>query len=335
MKRIAIPFFILLVLAAVAWYFVEGRSSGQDDFSIADPSQVWKVHIADRDGKKLLLTRIGGDHWMVNEAHPARQSDITEMLRTLRLMQVRSPVADATHNSVVRAMATENTLVEVFDKRGKRLKAFYMGGPTNDKRGNYMRLEGSKKLYIVHIKGFDGFLHTRFHTSEHDWRDRGIYRFGPGEISAIEVDYLTHPDLSYRLEVHARDSFTVWPVYGMASPRTVDPQRAANYINRFRDIHAETFANDLAAKDSILATRPRISMSVTDTNDVVYIVDIYPKPVSQRTKMQFDYDDNPMEYDTERSYAYVQHTRDFVVIQEFVFGKLLVTYPWFFEVERK
>lgn len=335
MKRIAIPLVILILLAVLVWYFIDGRSRGPESFSIADTDQVWKVHIADRDGKKLLLTRTAGDKWTVNDTYEARSSDITEMLRTLRLVQVRSPVADATHNTVVKAMATENTLVEIFNQMGKRIKAFYVGGPTADQRGNYMRLEGSKKLYIVHIPGFEGFLHTRFHTSERDWRDRGLFRFGPGEISAIEVDYLRNPDFSFRLEVHARDSFSVWPVYGMASPTIVDPQQAANYVNRFRDIHAETFSNDYSAKDSIIATRPTVSMSVTDTNDLVYTLDIYPKPISQRTKMQFDYEDNPLEYDLDRSFAYARHTRDFVVIQEFVFGKLMVTYPWFTAVERK
>jgi hypothetical protein len=37
-------------------------------------------------------------------------------------------------------------------------------------------LEGAKEPYVVHIPGFNGYLSSRFHCRESDWRDKNIFR---------------------------------------------------------------------------------------------------------------------------------------------------------------
>jgi hypothetical protein len=55
-------------------------------------------------------------------------------------------------------------------------------------------------------------------------------------------------------------------------------------------------------------------------------------PINQRTKQQTDPNTGrPMLYDSDRYYALINHNKDFVVIQQYVFGKILRQYDDFFD----
>jgi hypothetical protein len=151
----------------------------------------------------------------------------------------------------------------------------------------------------------------------------------------VQVQYHVHPTIqlpgatSFRLDVFARDSFAILPDNDMAEPMKPDLRKAVAYLNNLQGVNYETLANADARKDSVLATQAFCTISVTDVKGVQRSIDIYYKPVTKRTKMQYDPSGNPLPYDRERFYAVVNEGRDFVIIQEFVFGKLMANYEWF------
>ncbi len=332
MKRVLMLLLLLAVLLLV-WLWQSGRLTPDKDtsFAIADTETIGRIFLADRSNQTILLVREEDGSWRLNDSLPARDAEVNELLRTLRLLAVRQPVPRSSQNTVVTAMATDNTKVEVYDRNGDLLRAFYVGGPASDKRGNYMRLEGSNRLYVVHIPGFEGMLQTRFSTDIVAWQDKAVFRYEPYTIKSIQIEYTGYPEASFLLEVVSRDSFQLSSLGDVPAMVQADNKTLAAYVNQYRNIQAEAYVNHLPIKDTVLLQTPFCVMTVTDTAGVATTARLYRKPVNQRTKQQFDAEGNEIPFDRDRDFALIHEGKDFVIIQQFVFGKLLRSY---FELAR-
>lgn len=335
MKRLFIPLVLLIVLAGIALLVIMNLDSGEQDadFSISNRDKVGSIFIADRSNKTVLLKRTDDDHWTVNDQFPARTPEVNGVLSALEKLDVRRPVSKNAIQNVIADMATNNTKVEVYDRHGDLMLGFLIGAPPPDNIGNYAKKEDSRDLYIIEIPGFDGTLHTRFHTDMVAWRDRAIFRYAPYEVAKVKLDYPNEPGQSFQIMVVKRDSFAFKPLSPEAPSFVVEPNKRmiGQYINEFREVHAEAYVNEFGGRDSIVAQGPYLVMTVTDTAGHDNVIKLFRKPVGKRTKEQFDPKGNLRTYDTERSYALIHNGKDFVLVQQFAFGKLVRDYSSFFQ----
>lgn len=69
---------------------------------------------------------------------------------------------------------------------------------------------------------------------------------------------------------------------------------------------------------------------VTDKNKVTTALKIYYRPITYRTKTQYTSDDKPLEFDLDKYYGIFNNDNDLAIIQNFVFGKLLVGPDYFY-----
>ena len=113
--------------------------------------------------------------WILNDSLFANQSSINLILKTVKEMRVKNPVARSALKNVIERMGIQNTKVDIFSNN-KKIKTIYIGGETADQLGTFMMLEGAKEPYVVYIPGFNGYLSSRFHCRESDWRDKNIFR---------------------------------------------------------------------------------------------------------------------------------------------------------------
>ena len=72
---------------------------------------------------------------------------------------------------------------------------------------------------------------------------------------------------------------------------------------------------------------------VTDNNKTTTTLKIYYRPLTYRSKMQYTLDDKPIEFDLDKYYGVFNEDKDLGIIQNFVFGKLMVG-PQFFYRQR-
>ena len=208
MKRL-LSIFILLVLIATAIYLYykdpySTISSPQSDFSIVDTASIGKIFIATTQGTQALIER-DGDRWRLNDKYQARQDAVNTILKTFRLIEIKHPVALNDREGILRLMAGRHTYVQVFNRNGEFIQAYYMGTMTADQRGTYMVLErpgiGRTEIpYVMTMKSFYGYLNSRFFTDELDWRDRIILRYPDLDINRVEVHNHLHPDRSFAIE---------------------------------------------------------------------------------------------------------------------------------------
>ena len=192
-NRITIIIAALLVVVAgvLIWnnrYLstLQGESS---DFQVWDTASVTKIYLADRRERESLLER-QEQGWTLNGTYKAHPKQVQYLLTTLYKIRIKMPVSVASHDNIVKQLASQSTKVEIyqivprinlFDKiklfyHEKRTKVFYVGDATMDSSGTFMLKEGADKAYIVYIPSFRGFITTRFTANPDDWATMPFFR---------------------------------------------------------------------------------------------------------------------------------------------------------------
>lgn len=321
---------IIIALGLIIYFFVikdsnNSYGASDSDFSVKDTADIGKIFLADLKGNTILAERKKG-YWQVNESFTARPEIINSLLTTFMQLQVDVPVAKSMYNNVVKDIAGDHIKVEIYNRKNKKIRSYYIGSPNNTYRGNFMLMEGSKVPFIVVIPGFQGFVSSRFFLEEKDWRDRTIFRYNPTTIAKIEVEYPRIPDSSFTIIRTVENNFTFeTPV----SKGTFNPELGNYYFNQFKVLNCEFFIEDTYKMDSLLKETPVCVMQVTNTEGTVNKVNIYYRPIGTRSRTQFTPDDLELQYDLDKFYAIFNNQQSLAMIQNFVFGKLFVG-PHFF-----
>ena len=329
---------ILVVIAGVLIWnnrylsTIQGESS---DLQVWDTASVTKIYLADRRERESLLER-HTDGWTLNGTYKAHSKQVNYLLTTLYKIRIKMPVSVASHDNIVKQLASQSTKVEVyqmvprinlFDKiklfyHEKRTKVFYVGDATMDSSGTFMLKEGADKAYIVYIPSFRGFITTRFTANPDDWRDHTVFNENMADIQSVEVDFNEDPQGSFRIDNMGKHQYKLTRLAdGMELP--YDTLKVINFMSSFNDLRFEAlFTNTLPQEriDSITGSPFVHYVVVTDKDGNKQDMKTFRKLVLNGvTDMGGDYGD----IDRDRMYALIDGGNDFVLIQNYVFDKVL------------
>ena len=329
---------ILVVIAGVLIWnnrylsTIQGESS---DFQVWDTASVTKIYLADRRERESLLER-HTDGWTLNGTYKAHSKQVNYLLTTLYKIRIKMPVSVASHDNIVKQLASQSTKVEVyqmvprinlFDKvklfyHEKRTKVFYVGDATMDSSGTFMLKEGADKAFIVYIPSFRGFITTRFTANPDDWRDHTVFNENMADIQSVEVDFNEDPQGSFRIDNMGKHQYKLTRLAdGMELP--YDTLKVINFMSSFNDLRFEAlFTNTLPQEriDSITGSPFVHYVVVTDKDGNKQDMKTFRKLVLNGVNdMGGDYGD----IDRDRMYALIDGGNDFVLIQNYVFDKVL------------
>ncbi len=329
---------ILVVIAGVLIWnnrylsTIQGESS---DFQVWDTASVTKIYLADRRERESLLER-HEDGWTLNGTYKAHSKQVNYLLTTLYKIRIKMPVSVASHDNIVKQLASQSTKVEVyqmvprinlFDKvklfyHEKRTKVFYVGDATMDSSGTFMLKEGADKAYIVYIPSFRGFITTRFTANPDDWRDHAVFNENMADIQSVEIDFNDDPQGSFRIDNIGKHQYKLTRLAdGTELP--YDTLKVINFMSSFNDLRFEAlFTNTLPQEriDSITGSPFVHYVVVTDKDGNKQDMKTFRKLVLNGvTDMGGDYGD----IDRDRMYALIDGGNDFVLIQNYVFDKVL------------
>ena len=324
-----------IVLAVVAYYFTAstGRSTVRQelkDFAVEDTASVTKIFLANKTGTHSTLVKQPDGTWMVNNKFKARPDAINHLLTTIQKLEVSSPVSTSGESNVIKNLATQGTKVEIYqnNKHDKPAKVYYVGGPTQNQLGTFMILENSSKPFIMHIPGFNGYLTSRYFTSENEWRSRELLTFDRDDITSVELQNFIIPENSYKI-INKSDAgeehlFELHNSNGkMLAP--YDTLKIATYLTFFENVQFEGFDTSVKeeTKDSIINAGPNFILTITGKDGASKKITMYNMPITKRSSVQEDRDGNPLTIDRDRFYGLIDGEKDFVVLQYFVFEKIL------------
>ncbi len=332
MNRTLIYAIVFLVLGIVAYFIIIKRNQSSYSkkdiaFAVKDTTEIGKLVLSTLQGDTIILDH-KNNTWILNNDYAPRPDAISNLLRTMHQLEVKLPVANSMRNNVIKNISGRRTRVEVYNEQGEKIKGFYIGDNSDQLGGTFMLMEGSEQPFVVNIPGFDGYIATVFFINKSDWRSKEIFSYKAEDISKIEVTYSSLKDSSFAIVRKADAS------YDLVSPKQktipVNQEIINYYLRQFKILNAEYLINETDKRDSILQTSPVCEMTITDNNQNINTLKIYFRQVTYRSKTQFTFEDKPIEFDLDKYYGIFNQDQDLAIIQNFVFGKLLVTPEYFY-----
>jgi len=331
MKRSTrILLFILLFLAALSGLLLLRNPNASSSmkrwdlqFKVEDAASIQKIFLADRMGVTTTLER-SGEGWIYNGKYPANPNVMKNLLDAITRVELQFIPPGAAIKNMVEDLATRGVKVEVYDKKNKLLKAYYVGGTTPDERGTYMIMEGAEQPYVMELPHMVGALNVRFSLKGDQWRDKTVFRMKPSEISYVSVEYPKNKNRSFVLEKKGGE-FEVRPFYEI-TPRIDAPYKkgsAEAYLQRFERIIAEAFENENPNRQDFQQRVPFSVITVRTEAGEEQTLRLHPA-ISRNRFM----DTPPPEY--EHFLIEVYPGDDFILMQNLIIERLHWGYDFFF-----
>ncbi len=336
---------ILLILTLVL-VFSKNKSStfnGQDaDFAVSDTASVTRIFLANLDSSEVLLER-RPDGWTLNGKHKAQQKKVDMLLTTMLKIKVSGPVSKASHENVIRRMSAIGIKTEIYQTiprlsffgkfkflmHEKRTHVYYVGDVTKDNLGTYMLREGSDQAYILYIPDFRGFVASRYTPLPDDWRDHTVFHKKIGDIKSIQIEFGEEPYMSYKIERSDQNNYRITRLADQYVMPAYDTLRMLNFLTSFNDVRFEALLNNSmpeAKQDSIVRSPFLHKITLIDRNNTSTVVTTFAK---KKYAEHLDIAEKLVPVDLDRMYALVNDNQDFVLLQYFVFDKVLRPVLWF------
>lgn len=332
MKKTLILFLVLILAGGSAWYFKNSKEAakmhamGWDrDFAVKNTEDIYKVFIAKRTGKTTTLER-KGDQWLLDGKYPVRMTAINSLMDVFRGVRMQSVPPKPAVKNIVENLATNGIKVELYDKSNDLLKAFYIGGTTNDERGTYMIRDGSEQPLITELSMMEGAFRVRFEMEDDDWRDKTVFNEPVEDIDYVSIEYPKQKSKSFIME-RKGDDFSVKPFYEITQPinKPVQQGNVEAFLMGFKQQIAESYENDSPKKEEYLATIPFSIITMRDKSGKETSVSLYSKgSLSVQGNVKTDI--------VERYFANVKRgeLEDFMLVQHRNYKRILWGYDSFF-----
>lgn len=338
---------ITIILAIVASVLLVNRSNKtlSDDFSefaITDTASVSRIFMADKSDNKVLLERNTDGTWQLNGKYQAHVENMNTFLTTICNLEIREPVAKAAHNNILKLLSAKSVKVEIYQDAyrinigrfkffpyEKIAKTYYIGDATMDNIGTFALLEGADKPVVLYMPGLRGYVATRFSTLESDWRVHTVFNKKLPEIKEIRMEFIEKPAESFRVVNNNDQSLSLFRLSDNQLISRYDTMQLMSFVNSFRNIRYELLLNDMkqVRKDSIMGSLP------------LHIITLELKDGSKQTAKTFGrklpvpeidvFDGSIVSHDRDRMYALINNEQDFVIVQFFVFDKILLPLSFF------
>ena len=326
---------ILIALAGFSIYIYKNKNKTStidkdaSDFKYKDTASIDKIFLADKEGKHVLVERTSNG-WMLEGKFHVRPDVIELLLYTISSVEVKSPVSKLGKTSAIKIMSAKSTKIEIYSK-GKKVKQYFVGHPTQDHTGTFMLLtnldteENYEEPFITHIPGFDGFLSTRYNTSEIEWRDRLLINYRPPQIKQIKLDLHEMPDSSFVIDLFSMQRFGLKTKKGNMQ---FEEDKMKQYIAYFQNVNCETVLdkNDKLVDSLSKSAIPFATLTIIDRNNGNSVCEFYHKQPNAAKNKEYEID---YKYDPDNLFVKYNNGKDFGVAQFYVFGKILQTYEYF------
>lgn len=320
------------IIAIFLLFFFLRRNNGntlsndEREFEFKSTEKIDKVFLSNKFTKEyVLLTKKDKDNWTVNDSFTASNYQIEILFDGLKKIRVKRPVSKHEINPVKKDLALNGTKVEIYEN-GNLSKVFYVGGNTSDEMGTYFMMENGEEPYVCHIPGFNGFLNARFFTQKDGWRSKNIFALKDSEIKKIEINWFENSKSSFSIDNSGAEPLLYSENLLLKNNIEVNLNHLKTYLKLWENLSFEGFPIDLDAKkiDSIYKTNPLLVIKVWDKKDKLSSLRIYKKGIKRDSNIQFDDQGNPLQFDIESFYAFINENRKEVVqIQDYIFGKVM------------
>jgi len=280
MKRLIILFAIMVFLAGGAYFAKEyagdkGNTSidtSDRKFAFDDKDDIAKIIINRADKKVNTFTNKKG-RWYIND-YLVADYKINLLLNAITKIRVENLPPKTGHQTIFKSIKENGINVQVYNKSGKKVRAYDIGPDATNDRCTYLVLEGFKQPYCMNISGF-GSLRSRFNQDVALWRDVAIYRLAEDEIASVKMEY--NKDYTSSFEItNEGGKVSVIDIGGKTKGQQINEAKVKSYLSAFRELNGEGYDNDYILRDSINTLLPFATVTVQETNGKVKSMKLFP-----------------------------------------------------------
>jgi len=337
MNRTLILLLAVVLLGGVAWFATAKGSTpekvsqrGTDRaFGYPEIEDVHRIFIADRKEHTANFTRGGVTGWRVN-GHSANENIMKNMIITLRQMDIQSLPSSKAVPNMVKNLATEGILVQLFDENDNKLRGFYIGGSTNDEMGTYAIMEGSENPYVVHMPGWTGNIRARFNLWDDDWRDKVYFRVDPDRVESFSIEYPMIRNKSFLL-VKKGGNYSLKPYYeSELASREVPRGVAEGILSRYEKYYVNRYQNqDVEGMQKSKDVLPFAIITIKEEGQDAQTMELYPEYEEVTYRNDPKIGEVSSTGDTKSFKAYINNGEDWVLLNVETTLPLLVGYDSF------
>jgi hypothetical protein len=322
---------LVSLAGALAIYF--SRTSGTvkkelKNFAVEDTSDVDKIFLADKSSHQILLTKEAPGKWLVNEKYYARKDMLDNLLDVIRRVTVRTIVAQAARDNIIKRMASGSIKVEIY-KKGELHKVYYVGSGTQDNLGSFMLLENSSAPFICYLPGHKGTVTNFYMPLENEWRDRIIFNYTFPEIESVTAQYPNRPAEDFSIEIAENNQLRLKSLAKGTYLPSFDTSKVKAYLLEFKNIAFEDFTTVSKEKMDTVRTKHHLfSITVKEKNTgKTKTVKGYRMPLPPNITDDFG---KPVYFDEDRMYGEVTGIQESLVLQYYTFDRIAVPLTFFF-----
>jgi len=266
---------------------------------------------------------------MVNGKYLVSQNVMDNMLDAIKNVQIDYVPPNNAREEIMKGFLKHGIKVEIFNKRGKKIKAYYIGSSPTDGRGSYYVMDGYDIPFVMKLPTVEGNIHTRFNYTLEQYRDLTVVAIPRENIQSVEVSYPFNKKFSFKLE--AQQVSPLHPFQKRING-VQDMILTETYLAGFTQKFAEYIENKNPAKADVIAQTPFCEMRITktsgDTEELTFYY--FPDPDNMSYEATANFTDNFKENKAERFFIMTSQG-DFYLAQLGLFQDILWKYDAFFK----
>ncbi|MBX2916110.1 MAG: DUF4340 domain-containing protein [Cyclobacteriaceae bacterium] len=261
---------VISSLALIVVVYISARENfdvvDKQLFQVEDQTEINKVVIKPAQGEEVELDFEGG-RWRVNNTYDADQQMIKILFATLLQTEPRRQVATTIQDSISNHIHTTGQAVELY-ANNNLVKTFWVGG--NDRKTETWFQLPNDVPYVVQVPGYRLYIASVFELTPSDWRDKRVFNFNWQNFKRLEMHFSKQSNQDFTVSL-ANQLFVINEV------AVADTTKLSNYLESVFNLQANQFLTTPGKYDSLLATTPAYSISVTDIANRVYQLEVFPQ----------------------------------------------------------
>lgn len=284
-------------------------------FAVDDIARISEINI--KSGENEIGLTKTSDGWLINKEYLAEKQLMSNFLRALSNLRVKSPVPLSEQENILDMVYDEG--IEVKVKKRWRTKSFRVWYRKNNP--TYMVLGNSKSPFLMEVPGLIGEVGEFFSVEEGFWRENVIFTYNINQIASVAVDYPSGHGSGFEIVIDGHNNFEVFSLPDKLPLKQFSDSLVFRYITYYSFVpYSKLLTNTEPEKlDSLSKSIPFCCIQLTDRNKKTSKLDLH----------LIKLDGEEEQFDPNKLYGIINQGRDIVFVK-FVDVDLLMKEPGYF-----
>jgi len=282
MKRVIILLSILLLLGAFSFFTL--KSSGGDKTSVVLEDREFIVE--DSDEINIVTIETPGypmkhlsrqkNHWLFNNSQKVEPNIMQNMMRVLSKMTINYIPPRTMYPTINDGFERIGLTIKTYDKKGKVLSEFLMGGNTQEEDGTFCKRLGYDQVYVMTMPTSVGGLRAYFNQSQEQLRSKTVFDIKHEDIKEISLEYHKDKQNSFSVTRKGGNMEIAAPFNESLKSEKANPKLLDAYFKDFDKVAAEAIRTGHPSMDSIRNFLAFADLKIRMENDEEISLAFYP-----------------------------------------------------------